>query len=93
MDGYKLVINDTGIVVKLNSNYTITSETMIKTEDFIYDGSPIVLTETPNLNMLFVFDGASIQFVTDDFTLSVNTITLTSPIVEVGDKIRITYTY
>jgi len=90
---YKVVINDGKLTVKLTSNYIITSETMIATEDFIYGTDAIILANSPNLNMLFVFDGASPFYENIDYTRSDKTFTITSPVAEAGDIIRITYTY
>ena len=70
----------------------ITSSMSILTEEFVYSGSAITITNTP-INILTVFAGASVLFNTDDYTRSGKTFTFTNPLVENGDKIRITYTY
>jgi hypothetical protein len=93
MADYKVIIADSNITVKLTANYVITSDTMITTEDFIYGTDAIVLQHSPNLDMLFVFDGASPFYEDIDFTRVDKTFTVTSPIVSNGDIIRITYTY
>lgn len=93
MADYKLTVADSNITVKLTANYVITSDTMIATEDFIYGTDAIVLANSPNLNMLFVFDGASPFYEDIDYTRVDKTFTITSPIVSNGDIIRITYTY
>lgn len=81
------------IYIYVGGTYTqITSTMNIITETLVYAGTPLVLSNIP-IDILTVFAGASIQFLTDDYTQSTSTITMISPIVEVGDKIRITYTY
>lgn len=90
---YKAIINDGNLTVRLTANYIITSETMIATEDFIYGTDAIILANSPNGNMLFVFDGASPFYEDVDYTRSDKTFIITNPIVENGDIIRITYTY
>lgn len=90
---YKAIINDGNLTVRLTANYIITSETMIATEDFIYGTDAIILANSPNGNMLFVFDGASPFYEDVDYTRLDKTFTITNPIVENGDIIRITYTY
>ena len=90
---YKAIINDGKLTVKLTSNLIVTSDTMIATEDFIYGTDAIILANTPNLNMLFVFDGASPFYEDVDYTRSDKTFTITNPVAEAGDIIRITYTY
>ena len=70
----------------------ITSTMNITTETFTYAGSPITLANTP-IDILTVFADASVQFLTADYTQAGAVITPTSPIVENGTIIRITYTY
>lgn len=85
------ILDDNYIYV--GGTYTPITNTMsILTEEFTYAGSPLTLAHTPT-NILTVFADASIQFETADYTLSGSTITPTSPIVENGTIIRITYTY
>lgn len=90
---YKVIINDGKLTVKLTSNYIITSDTMITTEDYTYTGTDITTTQIPNGNMLFVFNGASPLYEGIDYTRVNNQFTFTSPIVENGDLLRFTYTY
>lgn len=79
--------------IYLNGSITpITASMNIITETFIYGTDALVLANTP-IDILTVFAGASILFVTDDYTLTGSTFTITNPLVENGDKIRITYTY
>lgn len=70
----------------------ITSNMSILTEEFIYGTNAVVLANTPT-NILTVFAGASVLFDTDDYTRIGKIFTITNPLVENGDKIRITYTY
>ena len=95
--GCDLPIEDGDILdnnyIYVGGTYTpITSSMSIATEEFIYGTDPVVLANTPT-NILTVFAGASILFNTDDYTRVSKTFTITSPIVQNGDKIRITYTY
>lgn len=85
------ILDDNYIYV--GGTYTPITNTMsILTEEFIYGTDPVVLSNTPT-NILTVFAGASVLFNTDDYTRSGATFTITNPLVENGDKIRITYTY
>jgi hypothetical protein len=89
---------DTGTILDNNYIYVygnttpITSTMNITTETFTYAGSPITLANTP-IDILTVFADASVQFETADYTRVTSIITPTSPIVENGTIIRITYTY
>lgn len=96
-DACILPINAGNILVNtyiyVGGTYTqITSTMNITTETFTYAGSPITLANTP-IDILTVFADASVQFLTADYTQAGAVITPTSPIVENGTIIRITYTH
>lgn len=82
-----------------SGEYTVTQtdNTMIATEDFTYDGNPLVLANVPNIaipsGMLLVKNGNSEYYETNDYTRTGNTITITNPVIENGETIRVIYTY
>lgn len=85
-------ILDNNYIYIYGNTTPITSNMSILTEEFIFGTDQVVLSNTPT-NILTVFAGASVLFITDDYTRIGATFTITNPLVENGDKIRITYTY
>ena len=95
---FEVVIKDgSGNIVKTftsSGEYVINSDSvMIEQEEIEYDGNPITLSDTPVI-MLNAFAGASPIFVTDDYTIAGNVITInpSNPFIEIGTKLRFTYT-